>query len=218
MSNVADEISSERVDDGIALAAGVRLWRDRISADAQRELVAEIFARSQAAPFYRPTMPRTDRPFSVEETNFGPLGWYSDRHGYSYRSAHPYTDQPWPHLPADLLTLWEALTGYPQPPQCCLVNLYRGEARMGLHQDRDEDALEAPVLSVSLGDSAIFRFGGTRRRDPTRTVKLRSGNVVVFGGPARLMFHGIDRVLSGSSRLVPGGGRLNLTLRRVTKS
>jgi alkylated DNA repair protein (DNA oxidative demethylase) len=215
MSNV---ISTERVDGGIVLAAGVRLWPERISADGQRKLVAEIFALSQAAPFYRPTMPRTERPFSVEETNFGPLGWYSDRHGYRYRRAHPYTDQPWPHLPAGLLTLWDVLTGYPQSPQCCLVNLYRGEARMGLHQDRDEEELEAPVLSISLGDSAIFRFGGTRRRDPTRTVKLCSGDVVVFGGPARLMFHGIDRVLGGSSALVRGGGRLNLTLRRVTKS
>jgi len=210
---------AERAADGsIALAEGVRLWRDKISADGQRALIAEIFEQSGAAPFYRPTMPRSERPFSVEETNFGPFGWYSDKHGYCYRATHPYTDQVWPPIPEALLRLWDALTLYPAPPECCLVNLYRGDARMGPHQDRDEADLAAPVLSVSLGDSAVFRFGGVRRRDPTRAVKLSSGDVVLFGGPARLMFHGIDRVLGGSSRLVPGGGRLNLTLRRVTKT
>jgi alkylated DNA repair protein (DNA oxidative demethylase) len=203
---------------GIDLEEGVRLWRERISAVGQRSLIAEVFELSGAAPFYRPTMPRSERPFSVQETNFGPLGWYSDKVGYRYRATHPYTDQPWPRIPSSLLALWDALTCYRAPPECCLVNLYRGDARMGLHQDRDEADLAAPVLSVSLGDSAMFRFGGTQRRGPTRAVKLNSGDVVVFGGPARLMFHGIDRVLGGSSRLVPEGGRLNLTLRRVSKS
>jgi alkylated DNA repair protein (DNA oxidative demethylase) len=89
---------------------------------------------------------------------------------------------------------------------------------MGPHQDRDEDAVEAPVMSISLGDAALFRFGGATRKEPTRSVKLVSGDVLTFGGPARLMYHGIDRVLSGSSSLIPGGGRLNLTLRRVTIS
>ena len=89
---------------------------------------------------------------------------------------------------------------------------------MGAHQDRDEEAIEAPVVSISLGDAALFRFGGTSRTDPTKSVKLMSGDVLAFGGPARLMFHGIDRVVAGSSALVPGGGRLNLTLRRVTRT
>jgi DNA oxidative demethylase len=205
-------------DGSLELAEGVRLWRDKISADGQRALIAEIFEQNSATPFYRPTMPRSERPFSVEETNFGPLGWYSGKHGYCYRTTHPYTDQVWPPIPRALQALWDALTFYPAPPECCLVNLYRGDARMGLHQDRDEADLAAPVLSISLGDNAVFRFGGVHRRDPTRVVKLSSGDVVLFGGPARLMFHGIDRVLGGSSRLVPGGGRLNLTLRRVTKT
>jgi alkylated DNA repair protein (DNA oxidative demethylase) len=105
---------------------------------------------------------------------------------------------------------------YPHPPEACLVNLYRPGARMGLHQDRDEADLAAPVVSVSLGDDALFRLGGTSRQGPTRSLVLGSGDVVVLGGDARLAFHGIDRILPGTSALVPGGGRINLTLRRVS--
>ena len=115
-----------------------------------------------------------------------------------------------------LLALWEETTCYAALPECCLLNFYTRGARMGLHQDRDEAALDASVLSVSLGDEAVFRIGGQSRRGPTQSLKLRSGDVIVFGGPARLAYHGIDRVLPGSSSLLPGGGRFNLTLRRVT--
>jgi alkylated DNA repair protein (DNA oxidative demethylase) len=110
--------------------------------------------------------------------------------------------------------LWSDLIGWPDPPDACLVNLYRGEARMGLHQDRDEQDLLAPVLSVSLGDAAVFRIGPAGG-GPTRTVRLTSGDVCALTGPARLARHGIDRVIAGSSTLVPGGGRINLTLRRA---
>jgi alkylated DNA repair protein (DNA oxidative demethylase) len=116
-----------------------------------------------------------------------------------------------------LLTLWRDVAHYPALPECCLVNLYRGGARMGLHRDADEAAADAPVVSVSLGDDALFRIGGTERRGSTRSVKLSSGDVVVFGGPSRLAFHGIDRIATGTSQLVPGGGRINLTLRRVAQ-
>ncbi len=162
-------------------------------------------------------MPKSGKPFSVEETNFGPLGWISDKDGYRYAPRHPVTDEPWPNIPPALLALWDDVAGYPAPPECCLVNLYRRAAKMGAHQDRDEAATEAPVVSVSLGDSALFRFGGTTRKGPTQSVTLSSGDVLVFGGPARLMFHGIDRVIAGSSTLVPGSGRINLTLRRITQ-
>ncbi len=111
------------------------------------------------------------------------------------RPNHPNTDEPWPDIPAALLALWEDVAAYPAPPECCLVNLYRGTAKMGAHQDRDEAATEAPVVSISLGDAALFRFGGTTRKGPTQSVTLSSGDVVMFGGPARLMFHGIDRVI-----------------------
>lgn len=160
-------------------------------------------------------MPVSGRPFSVEETNFGPFGWFSDKAGYRYVPHHPITARPWPDIPPLLLALWKAATGAPSP-ECCLVNLYRGQARMGLHQDRDEAALDIPVVSVSLGDEAIFRIGGTKRKGMTQSFRLQSGDMLAFGGSARLAFHGIDRVIAGTSRLVPGGGRLNLTLRRVT--
>ena len=200
----------------ITLAPGVLLWREYFARQQQSDLVEDVLARAAEAPFYRPAMPKSGTPFSVEETNFGPLGWLSDRSGYRYTPSHPHTNRPWPVIPNLLLSLWDAVSGYPAPPQCCLVNLYRQAAKMGLHQDRDEAALDAPVVSVSLGDDALFRFGGSARKGATQSVKLGSGDVLTFGGPARLMFHGVDRIRAGSSTLVPGGGRINLTLRRVS--
>jgi alkylated DNA repair protein (DNA oxidative demethylase) len=200
----------------ISVAPGVVLWRERFDRAAQTALLNEVLARTNDAPFYRPQMPGSGADFSVEETNFGSLGWLSDKSGYRYVPTHPATGDAWPSIPQTLLDLWNETTDHNAPPECCLVNLYRDGARMGLHQDRDEQAADAPVLSVSLGDDALFRIGGTTRRGPTQSVKLTSGDVLMFGGPARLAFHGIDRVLAGSSTLIPGGGRINLTLRRVT--
>jgi len=196
------------------IAPGVTLWRGRFGRAEQQQLLDEVLTREKNAPFHRPVMPGSGKPFSVMQTNFGALGWVSDKRGYRYQPAHPATGTPWPAIPGMLLDLWSDIAGAP-PPQCCLVNLYRGDARMGLHQDRDETALEAPVVSVSLGDEALFRIGGLTRRGPARRVTLSSGDVLLFGGPARLAFHGIDRVRPGSSTLMPGGGRINLTLRRV---
>jgi DNA oxidative demethylase len=196
---------------------GVRLWPGALDAQAQDALIADIFARAEQAPFYRPVMPRSGKAFSVEETNFGPLGWVADITGYRYQKTHPQTHAAWPSIPQRMLDLWHATTGYGAPPQCCLVNLYREDAKMGLHQDKDEAATEAPVLSISLGDDALFRIGGTARTHPTKSFRLRSGDVLVFGGPARLAYHGVDRIIPGTSTRVPGGGRLNLTLRRVTR-
>ncbi len=200
----------------LALAPGVSLWPAAIDAQMQRDLIADVFARVEAAPFYRPAMPGSGKLFSVEETNFGPLGWYSDRAGYRYVAEHPVTGAPWPNIPPLLLDLWQVATEGAPAPECCLVNLYRRGARMGLHQDRDEAAVDVPVVSVSLGDEAVFRIGGDSRKARTRSLRLKSGDVLAFGGPARMAFHGIDRVLAGSSGALPGGGRLNLTLRRVT--
>jgi alkylated DNA repair protein (DNA oxidative demethylase) len=210
------ETSHIAMNTPLAIAAGVVLWREKLDRAAQQTLIEEVFARVMRAPFYRPQMPGSGASFSVEETNFGPLGWYSDKAGYRYMDVHPVTGRRWPSIPGALLDLWDETTGYPAPPECCLVNLYREGARMGLHQDRDEKAADAPVLSVSLGDDAIFRIGVTTRRGTTKSVRLSSGDVLMFGGPARLAFHGIDRVVAGSSTLVSGGGRINLTLRRVT--
>jgi alkylated DNA repair protein (DNA oxidative demethylase) len=197
------------------IVPGVRLWPQYFEPGAQRQLIAEIFERIAQAPLYRPVMPVSGKPFSVLETNLGSLGWVSDVRGYRYEAVHCQTQAAWPPIPAVLQDLWSELTAYPTQPECCLVNLYRAGARMGLHQDRDEAALDAPVLSVSLGDEALFRIGGTTRKAPTRSFRLHSGDVLVFGGPARLAFHGVDRVIEGNSDWVPGGGRINLTLRRV---
>jgi alkylated DNA repair protein (DNA oxidative demethylase) len=194
----------------------VTLWPGYFDQASQIQLIEDINAGLARAPFYRPRMPRSGKLFSVQETNFGPLGWFSDERGYRYETTHPVTKVAWPEIPQSLVHLWHAVGEYRAPPECCLVNLYRDRARMGLHQDRDEQALDAPVVSVSLGDSAIFRIGGTVRRGSTTSVTLQSGDVAVFGGVARLAYHGIDRVITGSSPLILGGGRINLTLRRVT--
>lgn len=149
-------------------------------------------------------------------SNAGPLGWMADASGYRYQAEHPVTGKAWPAMPETLLRLWDQLTGYPHPPEACLINHYDATAKMGLHRDADEAARAAPVLSLSLGDTALFRIGGPARKDPTRSFRLHSGDALVLGGASRECFHGIDRVLGGSSRLIPGGGRINLTLRRVT--
>lgn len=198
----------------LAIAPGVVLWREYFSPIAQKALLDDVLARLEAAPFYRPVMPKTAKPFSVEESNFGRLGWVSDRSGYRYQSLHPFTGAPWPAIPNTLLKVWGDLASAP-PPDCCLLNLYRKGAKMGLHQDRDEKDLAAPVIGISLGDDALFRIGGAMRGGPTQSLKLASGDVLMFGGVARLAYHGIDRILPGTSRLVPGGGRLSLTLRKV---
>jgi alkylated DNA repair protein (DNA oxidative demethylase) len=189
-----------------------------LDAAAQAALLAEIRRLIAQAPLFTPTMPRSGKPMSVRMTNCGPLGWVTDKQrGYRYQPTHPETGKPWPPMPGMLLDLWNELARYPAPPQACLVNYYAGSAKMGLHQDKDEEDFAAPVLSVSLGDTGIFRVGGRSRKDPTQKFELKSGDVVVLGGEDRLAYHGIDRILSRTSDLLAEGGRFNLTLRRVTK-
>ncbi len=200
----------------LEVAPDVFLWREKLSPLGQKALLEEVQEKLKEAPLYRPVMPGSGRPFSVEESNFGALGWVSDRAGYRYQPTHPVTNAPWPAIPEALLGLWAEINGAPAP-ECCLVNLYRAGAKMGLHQDRDERDINAAVVGVSLGDEALFRIGGTARAGQTRSVTLASGDVIAFGGTARLAYHGIDRIRPGTSRLVPGGGRLSLTLRRVAR-
>lgn len=200
----------------LELAPGVSLFSGALPPVQQGDLLDDIRAVTRIAPLYTPTMPRTGKPWTVRMTNCGPLGWVSDRSGYRYQETHPETGKPWPAIPKMLLNLWGEVTAYPAPPECCLVNYYSDSARMGLHRDEDEEALDAPVLSVSLGDTATFRLGGLERKGRTRSVKLHSGDVLVLGGDNRLAYHGIDRIFPGTSTLLKDGGRINLTLRRVS--
>lgn len=193
--------------------AGFQLHRGYLDADAQGALTLAVLDAAAAAPFYRPITPGGGA-MSVEMTNLGPLGWVTDASGYRYQAYHPTTGAPWPPMPPALLGLWGELIDCGAPADACLVNRYRAGARMGLHQDRDESDFTVPVLSVSLGDTAVFRLGGLDRRAPTRSYRLLSGDVCLLSGEARLAFHGIDRIVPDTSTLVPGGGRINLTLRR----
>jgi alkylated DNA repair protein (DNA oxidative demethylase) len=189
-------------------------YLDRAAQQALLASLREVMAR---APLYTPRMPKSGRPMSVRMTNCGALGWITDEAGYRYQATHPETGKPWPPMPDLLLRAWRDLASYPHPPEACLVNYYAANARMGLHQDRDEQDFAAPVVSLSLGDSCLFRLGGTKRDDATHSFRLASGDAMVLAGDRRLSFHGVDRVLAGSSTLLPEGGRINLTLRRVTR-
>ncbi|GLS43293.1 alpha-ketoglutarate-dependent dioxygenase AlkB [Methylobacterium brachythecii] len=208
-------------------------WLD---AQARLSLATALAAALDSAPPYTPRMPRTGKPFSVRMTNCGPLGWVSGRDGYRYQPNHPETGARWPAIPETALEAWDALGGYTAPPEACLVNLYDPGTRMGLHQDRDEEDLAAPVVSLSLGATALFRYGGLKRSDPTRSIRLASGDALVMGGASRLVHHGVDRLIDEPPQLFAGdrsagdgrlddvlrhflaaGGRCNLTLRRVTQ-
>lgn len=193
---------------------GAALYPGLLSRAAQEALVEDIRGVVAAAPLFSPVT-RLGRPMSVRMTAAGRFGWYSDRRGYRYVPRHP-RGSDWPEIPDRVLDLWRQVSGCERMPECCLINFYGEGARMGLHQDRDEADFTCPVVSVSLGDDARLRIGGPARGGPTDSVWLRSGDVLVMGGAARLAHHGIDRTLFGSSALLPAGGRINLTLRVVT--
>lgn len=182
----------------------------------QAALIDYVKDGAKDAPFWRPSMPRTGTPMSVLLSNFGPLGWVSDKdRGYRYEAAHPKTGMPWAPIPQMLYDLWKETTDYPARPEACLINWYRDGSKMGAHIDSDEQATDAPVVSISLGDPAMFRMGGPRRGGPTKGIKLFSGDVVVMAGESRRCYHSVSKIYSGESALVPKGGRINLTLRRV---
>ena len=197
--------------------AGAEFIPSALDHVSQLAVLADVRRVIAEAPLYRPRMPRSGRPFSVQMTNCGPLGWVSDKAGYRYQPSHPLTLQPWPALPPALLALWTQLTRYPAPPQACLINYYDAGAKLGSHRDEDEADKAAPVLSISLGDSASFHVGGLARTAKKVSRLLQSGDVVILGGPSRMAYHGIDRIKPGTSDLLAEGGRFNLTLRRVTE-
>jgi len=195
---------------------GFRLLPGYLDRAAQMAMVADLRAVIARAPLVRPVTP-WGKPMSVRMTSAGRLGWVIAGGRYAYAARHPETGRPWPPVPESVLAVWRTVSGWPSAPDCCLINWYGEGARMGMHRDADEgeEGFKAPVVSISLGDPARFRMGGPGRKDPTESTELRSGDVVVMGGSARLSYHGIDRVMFGAGDLLPGGGRINLTLRVV---
>lgn len=192
---------------------GIAIHKGWLSPVAQRAMLADLRAVVAKAPLFTPVTP-SGKKMSVRMTSAGRYGWVTDRRGYRYEPRHP-AGMAWPDIPKSVLEVWHALASETRAPDCCLVNYYTEGARMGLHQDRDETDFSWPVLSVSLGDEALFRVGNTTRGGPTESVWLQSGDVLVMGGEARLTYHGVDRIRPGSSTLLKGGGRINLTCRVV---
>jgi len=200
------------------LPNGVRFIPGYLDRQAQQGLVEDVREIVRQAPLYVPAMPKTGKPMSVRMTNCGALGWVTDRErGYRYQAHHPVTGEAWPAMPESLKELWRELSAYEHEAEACLINFYDETAKMGLHQDRDEADLDAPVVSISLGDTCLFRVGETRREGRTTSFRLASGDIVVLSGKSRLAFHGVDRIYPDTSSLLKNGGRINLTLRRVTK-
>ncbi|MGL1922653.1 MAG: alpha-ketoglutarate-dependent dioxygenase AlkB [Hyphomicrobiales bacterium] len=212
---------------------GFEIYKEALSLDTQKLLVETVRQMVALSPLYQPTMPRTGVPLNVKMTNLGRFGWVSDKiNGYRYQDFHPVTKQPWPEIPREIMDIWQCFTGnsltefnHINPdtkqtawplPECCLVNFYKPDNKMGMHVDMDENDHITPVLSISLGDDAIFRMGGKQRGGKTTSIKLQSGDVVVFANEARMHYHGVDRIYGGTSSLLKGEGRLNLTLRRVS--
>lgn len=194
---------------------GARYLPQFLAPGEQAEILEDIRAIVAAAPLMAPITPG-GRKMSVRMTSAGRCGWVTDRAGYRYEGQHPQ-GMPWPAIPKRVLELWAGIIGADPEPDCCLVNFYGEGARMGLHQDKDEGDFTYPVLSLSLGDQALFRIGGPDRATPTQSLWLSSGDVIVLEGRSRLAWHGIDRLRFGSSSLLPKGGRINLTLRVVRR-
>ena len=197
------------------LPEGLSLLRGFVR-DETEALLAIIADVSEAAPFRTMQVPGGGT-MSVAMTNCGQAGWVTDAKGYRYSPVDPLSDQPWPAMPealSDLAMRASHTAGFGDfVPDGCLINRYAPGARMGLHQDRDEADRRAPIVSVSLGLPATFLFGGLKRGDPTMKLALEHGDVVVWGGPARLAFHGIAPLKPGM-HLLTGGCRYNLTLRK----
>lgn len=193
------------------LLRGFDIRKGYLDGQAQTALIEALRPILKTAPLFHPTTP-SGKKMSVRMTSAGDLGWVSDKAGYRYQETHP-KGPVWPAIPANILDIWRTVTHAERDPDCCLINYYGEGTRMGLHQDKDEADFSWPVLSISLGDDALFRIGNTTRGGKTESIWLGSGDVVVMGGPARLTYHGVDRIRFGSSKLLPKGGRINLTLR-----
>lgn len=196
---------------------GFQIFSQYLDKTQQLNLLDTIKSIKQRAPFYRPTMPKSNKPFSVQITSCGAYGWVADQKGYRYEKQHPVTKQAWPAMPSLLETIWQDVTQQSYSPQSCLINYYKDTAKMGAHLDKDELDLTKPVLSISLGQSAQFFISGPNRNDRKIRMQLNSGDVVIMAGPSRNFYHGIDKILPNKpAHFADFQGRLNLTLRCVT--
>lgn len=199
---------------GVLRLRGFEIYKGHLPLQQQHALVEALRPVLREAPLFRATIPGGGK-MSVRMTSAGDYGWYADESGYRYEPKHP-KGTVWPAIPQELLDIWDEVTGIERRPESCLINYYSEGARMRLHLDRDEADFSYPVVSVSLGDDGLFKFGGRQRSDKVDSMWINSGDVVVMGGEARLAYHGVDRIRFQSSRLLPKGGRINLTLRMVT--
>ena len=203
-----DPLPAEIIDDGAVLLRG-------FAAAEEQRWVAEVTALQTRAAFRTMQVPG-GKFMSVAITNAGGWGWISDLQGYRYSAVDPQTGKPWPAIPAFLCeqaARAAALAGYPGfAPDACLINRYQPGARMGLHRDQDEHDFAAPIVSVSLGLACSFLWGGLTRQSPTRRLALTHGDVLVWGGPSRLVFHGVAPLKQGQHPLL-GNERWNLTFR-----
>jgi alkylated DNA repair protein (DNA oxidative demethylase) len=197
------------------LAPGTVLLRAFARAGAP-SLVNAVAAVARQAPFRQMTTPGGYR-MSVAMTNCGSAGWTTDGSGYRYGAVDPDSGRPWPAMPPEFATLAAeaaARAGFAFTPDACLINRYEPGSRLSLHQDRDERDFSAPIVSVSLGLPAVFLFGGERRIDKTQRLTLLHGDVLVWGGPARLRYHGVLPLKEGEHSLL-GRCRINLTFRKA---
>ena len=192
---------------------GIKLVRGFFTLGEQRTLIEDLRAVAMRAPPFHPMTPR-GLSMSVKITAAGRYCWYSDRKGYRYVDAHPETGAPFPPIPDLVLRAWQQFETRGDP-DCCLINHYAENTRMGLHRDEDEADFSFPVVSISLGDPALFRVALGEERTPTKSFWLETGDVMALSGERRLAYHGVDRIKFGETALLAQGGRLNVTLRRV---
>jgi len=202
-----------QADHAVLDLRGVLIVQGFLGPSRQVEVIEEIRDIAKRAPLFSPSTRRGGK-MSVAMTSAGKYGWFSDVRGYRYEPRHP-AGGPWPPIPAALLDIWHALIDARRDPDCCLINHYAEGARMGMHRDNDEADFGWPVVSVSLGDDGLFRVGNPTRGGKTGSVWLKSGDVAILAGPARRVYHGVDRIRFRSSQLLRQGGRINLTMRVV---
>jgi len=193
---------------------GFEIFKELLNPETQQSMIEDLRIITQTAPVFSPTTPH-GASMSVRMTSAGKFGWFSDADGYRYIEHHP-SGTEWPEIPTRILDVWSAVSRITQKPESCLINFYGEGAQMGMHRDKDEADMRWPVVSISLGDDGLFRMGGSTRGDTTEKIWLSSGDVVVMGGAARNSYHGVDKIRFKSSRLLPKGGRVNVTLRVVS--